>query len=190
MRAPLLLILAAALTGCMTGDGLQEKLRNASSGYNRALRWGDIDRAAEYLPSKSVNAFLETHDATSEKLVIVEYELTRLDLDRELGVAASRAQISWHTERQLIVKSTVVDQLWQFHEGDFVLVDERRAAGEPLAIFAEVEETPHPYLPGLEAYRTEHEIGKENKGSKRKKRRRRRKARNRQDGDDLTARSR
>ena len=56
-----------------------------------------------------------------------------------------------------------------------LLVDERRAGGTPLAIFAEVAEDPHPYLPGLEAYRKEHKIGEENKYDKKKKRRDRKK---------------
>ena len=114
---------------------------------------------------------MNRHEEVREQLVIVEYEMQRLDLDHERGVAASRALITWHTDDVLIVKNTMVDQLWQFHEGDFVLVDERRAGGEPLPIFAEVDEIPHPYLPGLEAFRTAYEIGKENKGNKKTRRR-------------------
>lgn len=176
MRIALLLPLGLVLSACMAGNGMQTKLRDTSSAYNRALRWGDIDRAAKYLPAEAQQTFMERYDETAEELVIVDYELTRLDLDREKGVAASRAQIVWHLDRELVVRNTLVDQLWQFHEGNFVLVDERRAGGEPLALFAEVEETPHPYLPGLEPYRDAHEIGKENKGRKKSKRRRRRDA--------------
>ena len=167
---PALLLCALLLPACLTGDGLSDKLRDATRAYNGALRWGDIDRAAEYLPITSQQMFLDTQDKAREELVIVEYEMTRLDLDHERGVAASRALITWHTQDVFIVKNTIVDQLWQFHEGDFVLVDERRAGGEPLPIFAEAEEDPHPYLPGLEAFREAYEIGKENKGPKRKRR--------------------
>jgi hypothetical protein len=171
---PALLISMFLLPACLSGDGLSDKLRDATRGYNSALRWGDVDRAAEFLPAASQQAFMNTQDLAREDLFIVEYEMTRLDLDHERGVAASRALITWHTEKVLIVKQTMVDQLWQFHEGDFVLVDERRAGGDPLPIFAEVDAVPHPYLPGLEAYRKDNEIGKENKGRKRARRRGRR----------------
>ncbi|MEM6296332.1 MAG: hypothetical protein AAGA54_33990 [Myxococcota bacterium] len=159
------------LAGCMTGDGMASKIRDTSSAYNRALRWGDIDRAVEYVPPQSRDLFLDRHELSEEKLVVVEYEVTRLDLDRERGVAASRAEIVWHTDRELVVERTMVDQLWQYHEGEFVLVDERRAGGTPLSIFAEVAEDPHPYLPGLEAYRKQHKIGEKNKyeGGKRRR---------------------
>lgn len=156
----LLLSLGSA---CAMGDGMQEKLRDATMGYNSSLRWGDIDRAVAWIPLEAHDAFLNRHEEVEEELVIVDYEMTRLDLDKETGIAGSRAEITWHTDRRLIVETTRVDQLWQFHEGKFVLVDERRAGGSPLAIFAEIGEDPHPYLPGVEAYRKAHDIGKDNK---------------------------
>ena len=168
---PALLVSLLLLPACLSGDGLSDKFRDATQGYNSALRWGDIDRAAEYLPVTSKKEFMNRHEEVREQLVIVEYEMQRLDLDHERGIAASRALITWHTDTVLIVKHTMVDQLWQFHEGDFVLVDERRAGGESLPIFAEIDEIPHPYLPGLEAFRTAYEIGKENKGNKKTRRR-------------------
>lgn len=168
----LCLVLACLLAaGCVSADGMNTKLRDATTGYNRALRWGDIDRAAEYLPAAAQQSFLDRQEKIREKLIVADYEVTRLDLHKETGVAASRATITWHTERSTIIKVTHVDQLWQFHEGDFVLVDERRSGGDPLAIFAEVGESPHPYLPGLETYRKAHEIGEENKKKGRRKRR-------------------
>lgn len=164
-------ILSVLLVACATGDGLQEKLRDATEGYNASLRWGDIDRAAEWLPAEAQDAFMNRYESVEDKLVVVDYQMTRLDLDKETGVAGSRAEILWHTDRHLVVKSTRVDQLWQYHEGKFVLVDERRSGGAPLAVFAEIGEGPHPYLPGLEAYRKAHEIGEDNKkkGPKRRK---------------------
>src|SRR5688572_25015624 len=140
----------AAAPGCVTAsEGMQSQFRETAWVYNRSLRWGDTDRAAEYLPMPSQGAFLETHEDTAEELVIVDYELTRLDLDPGTGVARSRAEITWHTDRELIVKTTEVEQVWQFFEGNFFLVEEHREGGTPLTIFAEKEETPHPYLPGL-----------------------------------------
>jgi hypothetical protein len=159
---------------CATGDGMQEKLRDATSAYNRSLRWNDYDRAASYLPPPVQPAFLAHHDEFTDELVIVDYELTRLDLDKETGIAGCRAEISWHTDRRLIVETTAVDQLWQWHEGQFVLVDERRSGGAPLAIFAEPGEDPHPYLPGIEAFREANQIGEDEKTQRRRRRESRR----------------
>lgn len=171
MLAALLVVLPGVVaTGCATGDGMQTKLYDATNGYNRNMRWGDYDRAADHLPATSRERFLSQREGLADDLVIVDYEIKRLKLDKQTGIAASRFEISWHTERELIVKTTLVDQTWQWHEGDFVLVDEHRSGGDPLAIFAEREEDPHPYLPGLQAYREAFEIGEENKRKGRRRR--------------------
>lgn len=172
-RCRLLAVLALA-SACATGDGMQEKLRDATAAYNRSLRWSDYDRAAGYMPAPAQPAYLAHVDELEDRLVIVDYELTRLDLDKATGVAACRAEISWHTDRRLIVETTAVDQVWQWHMGDFVLVDERRAGGAPLAIFAEPGEDPHPYLPGIEAFREAHSIGADEKTQRQRRREARR----------------
>jgi hypothetical protein len=160
--------MAGTASGCMTGDGMQTKLRDASTEYNKSLRWRDLDRAAEWLPADSQQAFLARQDEYAKELVVLDYELTRLDLDKRTGVAASRAQLWWHTDDSTVVETTTVDQLWQFHEGKFVLVDERRGGGTRLGLFAE-HDGEHPYLPGLEHYRKVHDIGVEKKKLGRKK---------------------
>jgi hypothetical protein len=175
--AALLLSSVIAGPGCAgASDGMLEKLYDSTRAYNRSLRWGDWDRAAEHLPSKSADAFIESHQEVEDRLVVIDYEMTRLEIDKVNGVAASEAEISWHTEDHLVVRTTTVSHVWQWYEGRWVLVDERRSGGRPLKIFAEVaEDQPHPYLPGLEAFREEYAIGEDN-DEKRKRERARRKA--------------
>lgn len=174
MRSRPLLLAGLLVSACVTVDNLQSKLRETTSEYNRGIRWGDIDRAADHLPAESQQAFMDQYEMVKEDLVIVDYEMTRLDYDTNTGVATSRARVDWHTDRVLVVKTTEVDQTWQFHDGKFVLVDERRSSGDPLAVFAEAAENPHPYLPGLETFRKRHQIGEENKPEQGRKGKRRR----------------
>lgn len=173
-----LTLLASSLTagGCATSDGMIDKLYDATRVYNRSLRWGDWDRAAEYLPATSTNSFIESHQALEDRLVVIDYQMTRLEIDKPNGIAASQVEISWHTTDHLVVRTTTVDHLWQWHEGRWVLVDERRSGGRPLAIFADLApDQPHPYLPGLEAFRDEYAIGLD-ADEKRKREREQRKA--------------
>jgi len=170
MRAAwlLALLVPVATSGCMSGDGMATKLRDASTDYNKSLRWRDIDRAAEFLPREAQMEFLARQEEYAEDLIVLDYEVTRLDLDKQTGVASSRATIWWHTDDSTVVETTTIDQLWQFHHGNFVLVDERRASGQMLGLFAEADE-PHPYLPGLQPYRKMHDIGADKKKHGRKK---------------------
>ncbi len=176
MLATLLGAMAVGASGCATSDGMVEKLYDTTRAYNRSLRWGDWDRAASYIPQASTNAFIETHQAVEDRLVVIDYQMTRLEIDKLNGVAASQVELSWHTEDQLVVRTTTVNHLWQWYEGRWVLVDERRSGGKPLAIFAELaEDQPHPYLPGLDAFRDEYAIGLD-PDEKRKREREQRKA--------------
>jgi hypothetical protein len=168
LLAPLRLLVLTALlagplatTGCAAAsDGMIPKLYDSTRSYNRSLRWGDWDRAAEHLPQASADAFIVSHQAFKDRLVVIDYQMTRLEVDKQNGIATSQVEISWHTADHLVVRNTIVDHLWQWYEGRWVLVDERRSGGKPLAIFAEVaEDQPHPYLPGLEAFRDEYAIG-------------------------------
>jgi hypothetical protein len=183
LLAPLRALLAVTLlagtvgtTGCATSDGMIDKLYDSTRVYNRSLRWGDWDRAAEYLPQASTDAFIDSHQAVEDRLVVIDYQMTRLEVDKPNGVAASQVEISWHTTDHLVVRTTTVDHVWQWHEGRWVLVDERRSGGKPLAIFADVPpDEPHPYLPGLQAFRDEYAIGLD-ADEKRKREREQRKA--------------
>jgi hypothetical protein len=173
-------------TGCAASDGMVDKLYDVTRAYNRSLRWGDWDRAAQYLPTASADAFLDAHQEFEDRLVVIDYQMTRLEVDKLTGIAASQVEISWHTKDELVVRNTVVNHVWQWHEGRWVLVDERRAGGRPLAIFAEVvEDQPHPYLPGLERYRDEYAIGLD-ADEKRKRERARRKVQKSQQGQNVS----
>ncbi len=145
------------VTACATGDGMASKLQDASRDYNRYLRWGDQDRAAAFLPSGSQQAFIEQREALADRLSLVEYEVTRMTLDKQHGTAVSRVELSWHTDRDLVVRKTTLEQTWQWFEGRWILVDERRVGGTPLAGFVEPG-APHPYLPGIETFRRTHGI--------------------------------
>ena len=81
-RPVFLAILGASLAaGCASGDGMQTKLRDTTSAYNRSLRWRDLDRAAEHLPFESRQSFLARHDERVHIGRDREYPLAVLPLD-------------------------------------------------------------------------------------------------------------
>ncbi len=147
---------------------MQEKLYDVSRAYNRALRWSDYDLAARYVPAPWVESFLDEHERLDHDIVIVDYELKRLRLDRQRGTAESRVEFSWHTEDRLVVETSVIAQAWQWYEGAWFLVDERLIAGEPVVFAPAVLDKEHPYLPGLERFRSTYSIGPEDDNDTRK----------------------
>ena len=81
------------VVACATGDGMQEKFRDATQGYSRAIRWGDFDRAVVYLPTTSADAYLVQSTEVEEEVVVLDYVLTRLQLDKQSGTASSRKSL-------------------------------------------------------------------------------------------------
>jgi hypothetical protein len=143
---------------------MQEKLYEATRSYNRSLRWSDYDRAAAWVPATSEFEFMNQHEDLDDEFVMLDYQLTRLNIDKDNGIAHSRVELQWHMDRTLVVETTAVDQTWQWHGGRWWLVEEWRASGEPMPMFAEKPSAgtaAHPYLPGLEQFRETFAIGED-----------------------------
>ena len=185
------LIGLVTLAGCANvGDGMKEKLYETTRAYNRALRWADYDRAAAYVPAEAEDEFLDDHSKYDEELVMIDYNLTRLKMEQQQGIATCRVKLQWHTDRDIVVHETEVEQVWQFFQGRWFLVDERRIDGDPLALFAErgeYDELDHPYLPGLAAFRDDRDIGLSEKEQKARDRERRKAKRNAADPQSTQA---
>lgn len=145
--------LLACASACASADGMQAKLYDTSRAYNKAVRWADYDLAARHVPAPWIEAYLDEHERLAKDIVIVDYELTRLGINRERGTAESRVSMQWHTERRLVIETTVLAQAWQWYEGAWLLVDERVLSGKPLAFVPDADDEEHPYLPGLARFR-------------------------------------
>ena len=165
LLCPVLLLSSLTLGGggCAVGSGMQDKFDVASRSYNRAVRWNDLDGAMAYLPSESQPGFLAEREDADDEIQIVDYERVRLSLDPGKAQGSVRVLMRWHYDDSIVVETSVVDQVWQFFDGAWVLVDEWQIKGEPLFLFANREDgetdAPHPYLPGLESFRETRMIG-------------------------------
>lgn len=155
--------MTAGLGGCATMNGLSDKFDIASRSYNRALRWDDLDSAMTYLPPESVAGFLAERDVTGDSIKIVDYDRVRVQVDQKLAQGFVRVMLQWHYDDSVTVETCIVDQVWQYHNGDWTLVEEWQIKGTPLFLFAEYDEdhpdAPHPYLPGLASFRETRMIG-------------------------------
>lgn len=144
-------------------NGLSDKFDIASRSYNRALRWDDTDSAVAYLPPESVHGFLAERDTTDDVVKIVDYDRVRVQVDQKRAQGFVRVMLQWHYDDSLTVETCIVEQIWQYHAGDWILVEEWQIKGTPLFFFAEYDEddpqAPHPYLPGLESFRETRMIG-------------------------------
>ncbi len=144
-------------------NGLSDKFDIASRSYNRALRWDDMDTAVAFLPPESVPGFLAERETTEDVIKIVDYDRVRVQVDQKHAQGFVRVMLQWHYDDSLTVETCMIDQIWQYHSGDWTLVEEWQIKGSPLFFFADYDEedpeAPHPYLPGLESFRETRMIG-------------------------------
>ena len=140
MRATLLSGLACCVTAmlggsCTTMFSDREKLVMAVREYNDGVRWSRLDQAVGRMVPDSRQRFLDRHAALAEELDITDYDVTRIDVERE--TATVTVEVSWSLKRRGLLERTIVVEDWKRQRGDWVLVKESRLRGAPLTLFDE-----------------------------------------------------
>ena len=131
MRGVTVAMLAAWLAACGAAmpKSTAEKLQEAVYEYNRALRWGNIDSAAAYLPVADRPAFLKEHKGDST--VIMGADVLAVEPDYDRNVAEVTVIYEWRAPDGITVNATRIRQLWQYDDDAWRLVSRQEVKGEP-----------------------------------------------------------
>ena len=134
---PLLLCVAFA-AGCVSGIlNDRDRLKMALEEYNDGLRWGRVESSCAHLPEAERQKFAERFAQLQGDLEVMDYEVQRLQWDRDHGTATVRVDVSWSLKRRGIVERSVMEQRWQEVGGGWMLVQQRRIGGVPLPLLDE-----------------------------------------------------
>lgn len=139
-------------------DAIKDKLELSTQAYARAMRWGDWDAASAYVPEESAVAYIQRGESLREEVKVVDQELLALKYEPERGAALVRYELSWQRDREIVVRSTMLEEDWIFHSGKWYLVSHRRVSGEALELVGEVKGAGRkgrfsdPLLPGKQAF--------------------------------------
>lgn len=137
---------------------MKDKLETSTQAYARALRWGDWDAAANYVPAESAQAYTERGESLREAVTVVDRELLSLKYAPEKASAIVRYELSWQRDAEIVIKDTVLEETWAFFEGKWYLVEHERVSGEPLELMGDQGEKlkkgrfADPLLPGRVAF--------------------------------------
>src|SRR5262245_58225594 len=99
----LALALATAVTsggcaGVMFND--RDRLKMALEEYNDGLRWGKVESSVAHLPVAQRQAFAERFSQLHSELEVMDYEVQRIQWDRDHGTATARVEVSWSLKRR------------------------------------------------------------------------------------------
>jgi hypothetical protein len=134
------LLVPMVLAGCIDGAGYstRDRVTLAAREYNEGVRWGQLDKAGNYLPKESRDRFFEKHKAVEDELEIADYEMTRLEVVKgKKNKATARLEYQWSLKRRGLVEKTVTEQAWEELDGKWLMCGEKRISGAPLTLFEE-----------------------------------------------------
>jgi hypothetical protein len=128
--------------GCIAGMGYstEDRVTQAARDYNEGVRWGRLEKAADFLNKESRDRFYERHKNVEDELEIADMEIVSLTVDKsdkKVTRAVANVEYTWTLKRVGLLEKTTTEQKWEERSHDWVLVSETRKKGSPLTIFDE-----------------------------------------------------
>jgi hypothetical protein len=122
---------AIPLAGCPVGHQAPgARAQETANEFNVDTRFGRMELAAEKVAPDERDAFLERRRAWGASVRVADYELAGVrmkgDADAEMFV-----RVSWYRVDQGDLHLTTLKQKWHDFKGEWKLVDEGRADGDP-----------------------------------------------------------
>lgn len=134
-----LLLLPAS--GCLAPKRV-EPLGDAVLVFNDAVRWERFEMAAERLPPRQRDDFLDERDQLSEDLRITGYEVVRIRYDKTRRRAKVHIKYTWHRDSRGVVRTTHAVQRWERPGSTWVILREHHLRGTSMPGVAEAPEGP------------------------------------------------
>lgn len=114
MAGWLLVALAASLAACGGAQNRGDQLRDSVRGYNDALRWGRIERAAEWIPLAERPVFLASKRSAAGGLNVHDVEIRGVQTAPDGKAARVRVALTFSRAGDPRLETHVIDQLWRW----------------------------------------------------------------------------
>ncbi len=141
----LALALGLGLLSCITPPPASERATSAARELNVATRFGRMDIALEATAPSFRSDFSKRHAQWGEGIRVLDLELAGLQMKDSRNAAVS-VDVSWSPVNSSLLQRTRLEQTWTDQGHGFVLVRERRIAGD-IGLFGEASvrpPEPHP----------------------------------------------
>ena len=132
-------------SGCLSGaQRRQETLSRASREFAEGLRWGRYDQVASHLSAEEARLFSQRLGYVGPELAMADAEITSINLADDATHATVIADFSWYNQRKALVRAATVQQDWEWHDGRWLCVRQRRLRGDRFPLVPEPLMTPPP----------------------------------------------
>lgn len=125
--AALGLVVVAA--GCsMSPRNRGEQLREAVFGYNDAVRWGRIERAAEWIPVTDRGGYIARKRAAWAGMAVHEIDVRHVDYNNDQSQARVRVLVTFSRTGNPVLQRHLVEQHWKWEREGWMCVARRQVA--------------------------------------------------------------
>jgi hypothetical protein len=127
----------------------EETLVREARMFNDDLRWARYEELAKAMPPEEGPLFLGRVGAVGEDLALGDSDVVSITFGTPSETAVVVAKIEWYYKRDLVVKSTTLEQRWQLKSGRWSMVKQRRIRGDRFPLVTEPLATGAPAPPAL-----------------------------------------
>lgn len=137
--ASLAALAAAALSvSCMMPTQRREdSLLRTAREFNDGLRWGHDENVTPCLTPVEAQGLQTRRADLGDDLVMADEEVTSIKILPGSEKATVVADFSWFSQRRAVVKKSTVEQKWEWIDGRWMVVSQRRVRGDRFPLVPE-----------------------------------------------------
>ena len=114
----LVLLCCLIFAGCATQAGMREQFEKSMKGYNRMLRWQEVETAGmTYMEPELREAFLKSAETIRRKdVTITDYRILTSECTPDKRTGEVVAEFDYYILPSNRVKTLTYRQQWSYHE--------------------------------------------------------------------------
>lgn len=122
---------------CVT-PGMQRKetFTRLAREFNDDVRWGRYASAAQSFPPDEARLFLERVKLAGPDLEIADQDVTSIQFASD-EAATVVVKFDWFSKREMLVKSTTIEESWKYLDGRWRVVSQKRVGGDRFPLVPE-----------------------------------------------------
>ncbi len=121
----LTLLASLAWTGCSSSASQSTALRDSVTEYCSALRWGQLERAANFIPDTLRDAFLRQKRRAQVEVQIHEYEVRSVNHEAGSGRAKILILAVWSRMADPVTHDEMLEQTWEMAGNHWQMTKQR-----------------------------------------------------------------
>lgn len=130
------LLVAALASSCFPPPSANQQVMEAARELNVHSRFGRLELAATYASPAARAGFLERRATWGEGVRVMDVEIASLTVNDEQEQALVEVLVTWMRMDESSVRATRIAQVWREKDNDWLLVREKRVAGD-VGLFGE-----------------------------------------------------